>query len=144
MARSITGSNVIFTLTVPGVLLAPTQVKEFAVDDIYSADVVEPAEVMIGVDGVMSAGFIYTTTKQSITLQANSPSNDMFDAWVSAQRTLGDQYFAEGAMTYPSINRRWVMTGGALTAFPPMPDVGKVMKPRKFTITWENVFPVPM
>jgi hypothetical protein len=144
MARSLTASNIQLTLAVVGVVPVPQAISEFAVDDIFDTDTVEPTEVEMGVDGRMSAGYVFVPIKQGINLQANSPSNDFFDAWKQAQDAVGDQFFAQGVIIYPAINKKWVMTGGALSSYPPIPNAGKILKPRKYGITWERVVPTPI
>lgn len=143
MARSITSSNSILTLAVLGVIPVPQQISQFAADDIYETDTVEPTEILMGVDGTMSAGYVFVPVKQGINLQANSPSNDFFDAWKQAQDAAGDQFFCEGVLIIPSIQKKWVMTGGALSSYPPIPNSGKTLRPRKFGLTWERVVPTP-
>ncbi len=143
MAKSITSSNAVLYLAVVGIAVVPVQIKEFAADDIFSMDPVEPAEVLMGVDGVMSAGFVYVPRKQAITLQGNSPSADFFDNWELAQITAGDQFFANGTLLLPSIGKKWAMTGGALTTFSQIPDSGKTIRPRRYGLTWERVYPMP-
>lgn len=143
MAKSLTATNAVITLAVPPIFTAPQNIEEFATDDVFNTDETEPTEISMGLDGVMSAGYIFVPVKQAITLQANSPSNDVFDLWKATQDAAGDQFFAQGYFALPSLRRAWIMTGGALSAWTPMPGVGKVARPRRFSITWERTQAVP-
>lgn len=139
MARTITAATAVFMLSIPGVFTTPQQLQGYSADDIFSTDPLESAEVLMGVDGNMSAGFVFVAIKQSITLQADSLSNDVFDQWYAAQQQIKDVYFANGVVILNSLGQKWTMTKGVLLPFPPIPDAGKTLKPRKFGITWESI-----
>ena len=95
----------------------------------------------MGVDGVLSAGFVFVAVKQSITLQADSNSNNIFDDWYLAEQVAKDKFRCSGIVLLPSIGKKWTLNNGAMTTWPPMPDAGKVLRPRKFGVTWESVSP---
>jgi len=140
---TITSNNAVFTLTIPLVFPTPQRLQGFSVEDIFSTEPIKAAETQMGVDGILSGGFVFTETKQSITLEANSASNDIFDAWWQAQQTLGDLYTCYGSVSINAIRKRWDMQNGFLTMYPPIPDAGKVLKPRKYEITWNQMIAVP-
>lgn len=141
---TVTASNANLTLTVLGLFLAPQRIYGFAADAAFAANAVTPAEVMMGVDGRMSAGYTPYTTEFPITLQADSPSIPFFDAWLAAQKALGEIYFANGAITLPAVNRSFILTRGVLTSATALPTVNRVLQPRPFTITWESIDAVPV
>lgn len=141
MPGTITAANAVFTLAVNGVFNVAQQLQQFSADDVFDTEAVESAEIMMGVDGHLSAGFVFVAVKQSITLQADSPSNLIFEAWQQAQKTARDLFFAQGGVILPSVGRAYTMTRGVLTSYPPIPDAKKVLQPRKYGITWESVSP---
>jgi len=138
---SITSANAVFLLAVGSVFNAPVQLQGFATDDIFSTEALETAQVQMGVDGKLSAGFVYNEVKQSITLQADSASNAIFDAWVAANRAASDIFFAQGTVILRSIGTKWALTNGVLVSWPPIPDAKKLLQPRKFGLVWESVSP---
>ena len=138
---SITAANAIFMFGILGLFPVPQQLQGFAADDIFSMDPVETTEVLMGVDGTLSAGFVFKEYKQNITLQADSPSNAIFDAWQAAQVAAKDTFSAVGVVTLPGIGTTWALANGYLTSFPPIPDGGKILKPRKFGVTWGSLSP---
>jgi hypothetical protein len=144
MAKTITSANAIFMLAVTGVFDTPVQLQGFSADDVFDTEAVEPAEIMQGVDGVMSAGFIYVPIKQGITLQADSDSNDLFEEWYRQQQAAVDIFFAQGTVRQPAIGKAYTMTKGVLSTYPSMADAKKVLQPRKFGITWERIEPAPI
>lgn len=135
---SITSANAIFLLSVATIYVAPQQLQKFAADDIFSTDPVDSAEIQMGVDGKMAAGFVFVPIKQSVSLMADSPSGDIFDNWFAAQQTAKDLYFASGTIILPSLKKKYSLNNGVLTTYPPLPDGGKSLKARKFGITWES------
>lgn len=140
---SITSANAVYMLSISSLYVIPQQIQGFSADDIFSTDPLESAEVMMGVDGVLSAGFVYVPIKQSIMLQADSASNDIFDYWWTAQQQQKDIYFANATVTLISIGTKYQLTNGVLSTYPPIPDAGKTLKPRRYAITWERVTPSP-
>lgn len=141
MARSLTSANAVFMLTIPDLFPVPQQLQQFAADDIFSTNPLASAEVSMGVDGHLSAGFVFVPVPQSINLQADSPSCDIFDNWWGASQTVRDAYIANGVVVITAVQRKWTLTRGVLTSYPPMPDGGKILKPRRFEITWESIVP---
>jgi len=141
---SITAVSCTYLLSIVGLFPTPVQLQKFAADDIFSTESVAPAEAMMGVDGFKTAGLIYVMIPQSISLMGDSPSNDVFDAWIAAQKAAQDTFDANGIVIFPALRKKWTMTNGTLTLYPPTPSAGKVIQPRKYTITWESMEPSPI
>lgn len=138
---SLTGANAVIMLSVPLVFPVPQQLQGFAADDVFDTDTIESAEVLMGVDGKMSAGFVFVPVKQNYTLQADSQAMFFFQQWWAAQQQAKDVFFASGLILLTTLNSKWTMTKGALTSYKPLPDAKKLLQPRKFTITWESSSP---
>lgn len=138
---SITAANAVFMLGITSVFPSPQQLQGFSADDIFGTDPMESAEVSMGVDGRLSGGFVFVPVKQGISLQADSISNQLFDNWFTAQQTAQDTFIANATVLLPGLGKKWTLTRGFLTTYPPIPDAGKLLKPRRFGITWERVRP---
>lgn len=139
---SITSANANFTITIPGIFTAPVALKGYSAEDIFSIDQLEPLEESMGLDGILSAGWVYQPIKQTIKLQANSPSIATFDTWFLAQQTLIDIYQAAGLITLPSLGKKWTMLNGYLKGYTPIPDAAKTLKPQTFQIVWNQMIPL--
>lgn len=145
MARAtLTVANSVIFLVIPDLFPVPQQLQGYAADDVLSTEAVDSVEVQMGVDGLLSGGWMPTPKRQTFTLQADSPSVTMFDAWQQSQEAIQDAYVANGFITLPSIGRIYTCTKGFLTSYTPMPDARKVLQPRKFTITWESILGAPV
>lgn len=138
---NITAANAVYILTIPNVLLAPTQLQGFAADDVFDTEPLEAAETLMGVDGILSAGFVFVPVNQSITLQADSASNAVFDAWWGQEQANKTKFPASGQIKLIGIGTKWAMTNGFLTTYPIIPNAGRTLKPRKFMIRWQTAFP---
>lgn len=138
---SITSANAVYALSIASLYNTAQQLQGFSADEIFSTDPLESAEVLMGVDGILSAGFIFVPVKQMINLQADSPSNLIFQNWWASQQVAKDVYIASGIITLPSISTKFTLSQGYLTTYPATPDAGKTLKPRKYGITWQSILP---
>jgi hypothetical protein len=136
---SITSANAVLTLVIPPIFTVPQQIQQFSADNIFETDEIEVAETSMGVDGNLSGGLIYNEIAWNITLQANSPSNALFDQWWQAQLAAQDVYAASGIVTLKSIGTKWVMANGFLKRVTTMPPGGRTLRPRRFGIVWNSV-----
>jgi hypothetical protein len=138
----ITSANAVLTIGV-GTIIPSVQLQGFAVDDIYDVPSIKSAETMMGVDGVLSGGFVYVAIPQKIVLQADSLSNAIFDQWWTAMQANQASYSANGLIKLPSILTKFTMSTGFLTGYKPVPAGKKVLQPRDYEITWQNIAPAP-
>lgn len=136
---SITASNAKIYLAVAGVFGSPQPLQGFSADDVFDTNDVPPTEAIMGVDGKLSAGKIFVPLVQNIVLQADSVSNDVFDAWAAAMEKLGDVYFAQGTTLLTSVGKEYTLVNGTLTGYKKVPDARRVLQPRRYAITWEAV-----
>jgi hypothetical protein len=141
---TITAANAVFMISVQSLFPAPLQLQGFAADDVFSHALVAPVEVLMGVDGYLSGGWTPQPKVQTIALQADSPSNVIFDTWYGAQEQAREVYIASAHITLASINRSFNCIKGFLTNYPPMTDARKILQPRRFTITWEAINAAPL
>jgi hypothetical protein len=141
---SITSANAVLTIAIPNLFNSPQQLIGFAADDVYTTDVQPASEVLMGVDGILSAGYVFAPVIQHYALQADSPSVLLFETWYTSEQGIADVYFANGEIVLPAINRKWTMQVGALRDYPPMPDAQRTLRPRRFTIVWQRIVPQPI
>jgi hypothetical protein len=141
---SITAANAQLSFSQAILFPSPVLMSGFAVDDIYDIAQRQVIEELMGADGTLSFGFIFTPTVQNITLQADSPSNAFFDTIAQQQIAAKDVYPLNGVIRLPGISTMWNMLNGALRNYAPAPDGKRTLTPRRYTVTWNTVFPAPM
>jgi hypothetical protein len=141
---TLTAANSVYLLVIADLFPAPQQLQGYAADDVFSTEAVTSVETQMGVDGNLSGGWVPTEKKQNINLQADSVSSLMFDVWHQSQETIHDAFIANAVIRYPSIGRSFILTKGFLTSYMPMADVGRILKPRRFQITWGSIISAPI
>lgn len=144
MAGSISSSNAIIMLQVADLFGTPVQIQGFSADDVFDSPDIEVAEHSMGVDGRLSAGFIFKETEMNITLQADSPSQEFFDEWYNAEQANRDKFVASGTVLLLGPGKKFTLIKGFLKRYKPMPDGKKTLEPRKFGIVWEQIIPAPV
>lgn len=141
---TLTAANSVFLLTVIGLFDVPQQLQGFAADDMFDSDAVETVETLMGVDGTLSAGWVAVAKKQTVTLQADSASNLIFDAWWTAQEAAREIFTAGAIIRLPAVNTSYALITGYLTSYRPMPPAKKLLQPRQYGLTWNSVLPAPI
>lgn len=136
---TITSANSVFTLVIAGLFPAPVQLQGYATDKAFTTDAIDIAEIQMGVDGRMTGGYTPTPTVQTITLQADSPSRDIFTALIQATKTAREIFYITGDISLPSTGESFALVRGVLTNTKQIPDAAKVLQPMDYVITWESV-----
>lgn len=142
--KTLTGANAVILIGATGLFDVPVRLQGFATDDVYDAAAINSAETVPGVDGKLSAGWIYVPVEQGYTLQGDSDSIDFFEDLYAAQKQVQEIYRLFGSVYLPSVQRVYSMTRGVLTNYTPMPTVKKIVQPRKFSIVWEAITAGPL
>lgn len=137
--RTITSANAVLMLGITGLYNSPRRIQGFSADDVTDLDALAVGETSMGVDGRLSAGFVFNAISQNITLQADSESNDIFENWQQAERQRREKYVAFGSILIKATGKRYTLTRGFLMNTTLMPAVRKTLQPRRFTLSWENV-----
>jgi len=137
--RTLTAADAILMLQVAPVWPVFTRIKGFAADDITNIDAVDTAETVMGVDGRLSAGYVPAPLRQTITLQADSQSNDYFEEWYRYERQNRQKLVASGQIVFRGTQRTYICTRGFLRNYTPIPAARRILQPRTFTIEWESV-----
>lgn len=141
---TITAANSVLMLSVPLLFPVPQQLQGFMADDIFDTDQIKSVETAMGVDGILSAGFVFVEITQNFALQADSDSNNFFDTWWAQMQAAREVYFANGQIALPAVNKKFTMTRGVLSGYKPTPDAKRTLQGRRFQITWNTVAPSPV
>lgn len=135
---TITSANSVFVILVPELALDFT-LQGYSADRAFETDAFEISEVMMGVDGRMTAGYTPMPVKQTISLQADSPSKFNFNIITQAMKTLKTVFYMSGTIVLPATGEAFSLTRGILTQTKQIPDAQKVLQPMEYVITWESV-----
>jgi Tail fiber protein gp32 len=136
---TITSANSVVTLSAPGIYNQPVQLQGYSADKAWSTDMLDLAETQIGVDGRMTAGYIFKVVKQTFSLQADSPSIQIFETIWAAMAQARDIYWLSGTIDLPSTGQSYAMIRGVLTGVKTIADAAKVLQAKEYTIEWQLV-----
>lgn len=139
MARTITSADAQFMLTLQGLFPTAQKIQGFASDDAFTIEPYDLAETLMGVDGVLSGGFTPNPKKQSVVLQADSVSNDVFDIWRGFQESNKGVLIATATIAYPALGKSYALNRGFLTRVQALAPAKKVLQPQTYEITWQDV-----
>lgn len=142
--KTITSANAVYTLLVLPILPVPFQLQGFGADAAFDTEPVDAAETIMGVDGNMSAGYTPFITPQTITLQADSPSIEIFESWLGAMKAAKEIFFATGSIALPSVGKSYVLNKGVLKRVTQTPPARKVLQPMVYQLDWGDVQAVPL
>lgn len=136
---TITSANSTLAISVANLYPTPQNITGYAADDMFTADAIEQAEIVMGADGHMSAGFVFSPTRMTITIMPDSPSLAIFENWASAQKTAREVYSANALINLPGIRRKYTLKNGILTTAKNFVDARKTLQPFPIVLTWESV-----
>lgn len=140
---TLTNANSALAIQIVGLYPIAQAIQGYSTDDAFSVDDIEPAEVMMGTDGFLSGGYVPVPKKLTLTLQADSASNAVFDNWLSAQDAAKEIYISNATISLQGTGDKFAFTRGILTSATPMATGKKVLQPRKFTITFQSLSKAP-
>jgi len=139
----ITAADASIVMAAPPIFPVPQPIQGFAPDDVFQVPDQTIAQVEMGVDGFLAAGFIFVLQPWNFTLQAPSPSVTFFDALRAAQTAALTTFFIQGIVTLPSTRLTYTLVDGTLREYAPAPSARQVLQPRRFGIVWRNILPAP-
>ena len=139
--RTITSANSTLILTIPLLYPAPQKIEQFAVDDMWSLEQVDLVETQTGADGNVSFGYTPTARPFSFTLQANSPSVDILQYYMTAMEAQKEVYGCSIVLSIPSIKKSYSMADGAMVKAASGASGKKVLAPLQYGFMFASIKP---
>jgi len=136
---TITSVNSVLTLAINDYFPVPQTIQGYAVDDAFESEAVQTSEVLMGVDGILSGGKVFSPYKMTIHIQADSPSAQLFDAWRNAEDAAREVFVASGSIALPATNMLYTLQRGFLTSATPFPASKRTLEPLVYEITWQRI-----
>lgn len=138
---TITTANSVIFLSVAGLYDTPLQLQGYSADAAFASDPINTVEMSMGIDGKLSAGYTPVASPFSITLQADSASNEIFETWQATQESAREALPSSMTVVLPATGRKYTGTRGFLTSVPKVPTGQKTLQPRTYTINFESLQP---
>jgi hypothetical protein len=139
----ITAADASIVMSAPPIFPQGQIIEGFAEDDVFEVPNQTIAEVRMGVDGFLAAGFIFVLQPWNFRLQASSPSVTFFDDLRQAQKARLTTYFIQGVVSLPSTGLTYALVDGTLREYAPAPSARQVLQSRSFGIAWRDIIPIP-
>lgn len=136
---TITSANSVLMMSVVGLFPVPIQIQGFSADDAFTAEDIDIGESLLGVDGKLSSGFVPFIIPLDIMLQADSASNNIFDALQQAEITAKEKFQVSFTIVYPSIGYTYAFPVAYSRKGSYMPAAKKILQPRKFSFDIEGI-----
>jgi hypothetical protein len=138
MAGSLTVANSALLLSVEALYPAAQRLQGYSADDAYDPDAVENGEYSMGIDGKLSAGFVFNPIPFSITLQADSPSLTLFENVYQYEQSNRTKLASNLTVTIPALSRRYELKNGYMRSYK-APAGKKILQPAAITLVFERL-----
>lgn len=136
---TLTSANSTLSIGASNLYPVAQTMKGYATNDAFSAAAQDMAEVVMGVDGIMSYGYTPSITQMTLTFQSDSQSLAFWEDLINAEAAALEKYELFGSLYIPGISRRYTLTRGVLQNAPKMPTAQKILQPMAFIISWNSV-----
>ncbi|MEG3386750.1 hypothetical protein V5H41_22315, partial [Salmonella enterica] len=91
--NTITAADAIITLTVNNLYPSGVQLQGFAADNVYGTDPLVLAETVRGIDGKLSAGFVYSNIITAADAIITLTVNNLYPSGVQLQGFAADNVY---------------------------------------------------
>jgi hypothetical protein len=143
MSSSITSANAVFLLSVTGLFSSPQRLQGWSVDEAFSSEQVENKEVKLGVDALMSVGWVPVLIKVPLSFMADSPSLDIFDLWFNTENQNQETLYANGTLVSEALQKSWTLSNGVLSKYTPIPEAKKTFDAQRMELTFQSSVAAP-
>ncbi len=135
---NITDADAVVILTVEDLYTAGVELQGFSADTAWTAGDSQLAEVRMGVDGKLSAGYTPQPRTVTISLEASSPSLAVMRNIVSTSQLNKKVYTCQMQITIPAQGKEYTLANGVLQTAHDISDGKKVLDPSNFTFLFES------
>lgn len=128
MAGTLTVANSSVLMTVEALYPQAVRIQGYSADDAYDPEATENGEYSYGIDGTLSAGFVFNEVPLVLTLQGDSPSlayyENMWGYEFSNRTKLGIQI----TISNPAVGKRYEYKNGFMRSYK-APAGKKILQP---------------
>lgn len=128
MAGALTTANSVITLRTEALYTSAQRLDGYAADDIFDFAEVENGEYSMGIDGLLSAAFVFNELPLTMTFQANSPSLNLFENIYQYEVQNRTKLEQNVIVTLPSLGKRYELRAGFMRSYK-APSGKKMLQP---------------
>lgn len=141
---TITSANSSVILTNSRVFITPQILQGYAADDAFTQESFELVETRMGVDGILSGGYVPSPKRLTIMLQPDSIALIVFLNWKAAQEAQKEALPGSFSIAMPSISLGFQLGNVFFTNSQGMPSAKKVLEPFPAIMTYESLIAAPI
>lgn len=138
MPASLTVANSAILLTTEALYPQAQRLQGYAADDVFDFENVENGEYSMGIDGHLSAGFVFNAIPFTMTLQADSPSLSQFETTYQYEVSNRTKLLQNLTITLPAVSKRYELKGGYMTRYK-APSGKKILQPGVVEFTFARM-----
>lgn len=128
MAGTLTVANSSMNMTVEALYPQAQRIQGYSADDAFDPDAVENGEYSYGIDGKLSAGFVFNEVPLTITLNADSASLSIFENIWQYEFSNRTKLQVNKTITVPATSKRYEFKQGYMRSYK-APAGKKVLQP---------------
>src|ERR1700748_263885 len=107
MSATLTTANSTMTMTTEALYTSAQRIQGYAADDAFDFAEVENGEYSMGIDGKLSAGFVFNPIPFTMTLQGDSASLALFENIWQYEYSNRTKLTQDVTVTLPSVAKRY-------------------------------------
>jgi hypothetical protein len=128
MPGTLTTANSSISLSFEALYPTAQRIVGYSADDVYDTEAVENGEYSMGIDGVLSAGFVFNEIPLTLIVQADSVSLPIFEGVWDYEQSNRTKLKAQLLITLPSLGRRYEFKNGFMRNYK-APASKKILQP---------------
>ena len=128
MAGTLTTANSTLAMTTEALFTSAQRIQGYAADDAFDFEAVENGEYSMGIDGKLSAGFVFNEIPFTMTLQADSASLQLFEQIWSYEYSNRTKLTQNVTVTLPAVGKRYELKNGFMRSYK-APSGKKILQP---------------
>lgn len=135
MSATLTVANSSIVMTVEGLFPAGVTLAGYAADNVFEIGAVENGETQMGIDGKLSAGFVFNPIPFTLTLSADSESLDVFEQIWAREIATRNKLSVGLTVALPALGKRYSGRNGFLTSYQ-SPSGQRILQPAVAVLTF--------
>lgn len=143
MAGTLTAANSVVAMTVEGLFPAAQVWQGYSADDAYDFEAVENGEYSMGIDGKLSAGFVYNEVPFTGTFQADSPTLALFEQIYQYEQENRTKLQINITVTQVATGKRYDLKSGFMRSFKAA-SAKKILQPGVAAFVFARLQPSPL
>lgn len=140
---ALTVANSTLSITVEALFPQAQRIQGYAADDAFDFENVDNGEYSMGIDGNLSAGFVFNEIPFTWTIQADSPSLTLFEQVYLYEVNNRAKLRIDVSLALPGISRRYDLIKGFMRQYK-APSGKKILQPAVISGVFSRLVASPL